>query len=174
MYTIVYKEIKIANNTIGVSFATIVIVDRRGRFKVNWVFFVAQMLGMGIRGHKGKGGHVDKKGKKNYDFAIMSIGKMSAPFLINLDFPIMDEEEVTSKDYLDEDNSSQTLKKIKLVQLLDMKEKNIAIIQAYLIELKLEKERMSATVNKETKNLEYATQIHRALLSYSTNAKTIL
>jgi hypothetical protein len=83
----------------------------------------------------------------------------------------MDEEEVTAKVYLDEDNSSQTPKKIKLVQLLDMKEKNISIIQAYLIELKLEKECMSATVNKETKNLEYATQIHRALLSYSTNVK---
>jgi hypothetical protein len=173
LYISVYQKPKITNNIIQVNLLKQSLLKGKRGSKLTR-FFAGQVSSMGIRGHKGKGGHVDKKGKKNYDFAIMSIGKMSAPFFINLDFPIMDEEEVTSKDYLDEDNSSQTLKKIKLVQLLDMKEKNIAIIQAYLIELKLEKERMSATVNKETKNLEYATQIHRALLSYSTNAKTIL
>jgi hypothetical protein len=163
LYTIVYKEIKIANNTIGVSFATIVIVDRRGRFKVNWVFFVAQMLGMGIRGHKGKGGHVDRKGKKTLT-TIMSIGKMFAPFLINLNSPITSEREVTTKVYLDEENNPHIPKIVNLVWLFDVKEKKITTIQIDVIELKLEKEFMSTTIKKEAKNLEYATQMHKALL----------
>jgi hypothetical protein len=41
--------------------------------------------GIGARGHKGKGGHVNKKGKKNFDYAIMFIGRMSTPSLINMD-----------------------------------------------------------------------------------------
>jgi hypothetical protein len=40
----------------------------------------------------------------------------------------MDEEEVTSKVYLNEENNPQTPKKVNLVQLLDVKEKNITNI----------------------------------------------
>jgi hypothetical protein len=61
---------------------------------------------MGARYHKGKGGHVDRKGKNNFDFATMSIKGMSTPSLINLDSPIMDVEEVTVEVYLDEENNS--------------------------------------------------------------------
>jgi len=44
--------------------------------------------GMGVKRHKCKGGHVDKKGQRNSNFATMSIGGMFAPSLINLDSPI--------------------------------------------------------------------------------------
>jgi hypothetical protein len=82
----------------------------------------------------------------------------------------MDVEEVIVEVYLDEKNNSQIPKRVNLVQLLDVKEKKIATIQTYLIELKLEKEWVS-TINKKTKNLEYATHVHKTLLSYSTGAK---
>jgi hypothetical protein len=122
LYIVVHQKIEITNNTIGVNFAKAVIVERRGRFKVNYAFFVAQVSGMGARWHKGKGGHVDRKGKNNSDSAIMSIRRMSAPSLINLDFPIMDVEEAIVEVYLDEKKSSQIPKKVNLVQLLDVKD----------------------------------------------------
>ncbi len=106
LYRVVHQKIKITNNTIGVNFVKAVIVERRGRFKVNWALFAAQVSSMGARWHKGKGGHVDRKGKNNFDFATMSIKGMSTPSLINLDSPIMDVEEVTVEVYLDEENNS--------------------------------------------------------------------
>jgi hypothetical protein len=69
------------------------------------------------------GGHVDKKGKKNFESATMFVRGMSTPSLINLDSLIMNEEEVMVEVYLDEENSPQTPKRVNLVQLLDVKEK---------------------------------------------------
>jgi hypoxanthine-guanine phosphoribosyltransferase len=69
----------------------------------------------------------------------------------------MDEKEVTTKVYLDEKNSSHTPKRVNLVQLLDVKEKKIATIQADIIELKLEKELVFGIIKEEAKNLEYTT-----------------
>jgi hypothetical protein len=38
-----------------VSFARVVLVEKRkGKFKVNWVHFVAEVKGIEARGHKGK------------------------------------------------------------------------------------------------------------------------
>jgi hypothetical protein len=37
-----------------VSFARVVLVERKGKFKVNWVHFVAEVKGIEARGHKGK------------------------------------------------------------------------------------------------------------------------
>jgi hypothetical protein len=68
LYTIVYQKIEIINNTIRVSFAKAITIERRGRFKINCAFFVAQVSSMGVIGHKSKGGHVDKKGKKNSNY----------------------------------------------------------------------------------------------------------
>jgi hypothetical protein len=62
-------------------------------------------------------------------------------------------------------------KRVNLVQLLDVKEKKITTIQADLTKLKLEKECVSITIKQEAKNLEYATQVHKALLSYSTGVE---
>jgi hypothetical protein len=67
LYTIVYQKIEITNNTIGVNFAKAIIVERRRRFKINWALFAAQVSNMGAKGHKGKGGHVNRKSKKNFD-----------------------------------------------------------------------------------------------------------
>ncbi len=69
----------------------------------------------------------------------------------------MDEEEVMVEVYLHEENSPQILKRVNLVQLLDVKEKKITTIQVDLIELKLEKEHVSTTIKKEAKNFKYAT-----------------
>ncbi len=114
MYTIVYQKIEITNNTIGVSFVKAIIVERRGRFKINWALFVAQVSSMGAKGHKGKGGHVNRKGKKNFDCCLFT-RRMFAPSLINLDSLIMDEKEVTTKVYLDEKNNPHILKRVNLV-----------------------------------------------------------
>jgi hypothetical protein len=51
---VVYKKSNITNNTIGVSFAKVVFVERKGKFKVNWVHFVVEVKGIEARGHKGK------------------------------------------------------------------------------------------------------------------------
>jgi len=51
---VVYHKSSITNNTIGVSFAKVVIVERKGKFKVKWVHFVAEIKGIEERGHKGK------------------------------------------------------------------------------------------------------------------------
>jgi hypothetical protein len=37
-----------------VSFARVVLVERKGKFKVNWVHFVVEVKGIEARGHKGK------------------------------------------------------------------------------------------------------------------------
>jgi hypothetical protein len=70
-------------------------------FKVNWAFFVAQVSGMGARGHKGKGGHVDSKGKKNSDCHYVC-RKDIYTILINLDSLVMNEKEVITKTNLNE------------------------------------------------------------------------
>ncbi len=127
MYIVVYHKIEITNNTIGVSFAKAIIVEKRGRFKINWALFAAQVSNMGGRRHKGKGGHVDRKGKKNFDCHLFT-RRMFTPSLINLDSLITDEKEVTTKVYLNEKNNPHILKRVNLVQLLDVKEKKIATI----------------------------------------------
>jgi hypothetical protein len=53
LYVVVYQKSNITN-TIGVSFARVVLVERKGKFKVNWVHFVVEVKGIGARGHKGK------------------------------------------------------------------------------------------------------------------------
>jgi len=54
LYVVVYQKSNITNNTIGVSFARVVLVERKGKFKVNWVHFVVEVKGIETRGHKGK------------------------------------------------------------------------------------------------------------------------
>jgi len=54
LYVIVYQKSNITNNTIGVSFARVVLIERKGKFKVNLVHFVAKVKGIEARGHKGK------------------------------------------------------------------------------------------------------------------------
>jgi hypothetical protein len=54
LYVVVYQKSNITNNTIGVSFAKVVLVERKGKFKVNWVHFVVEVKGIKARGHKGK------------------------------------------------------------------------------------------------------------------------
>jgi len=53
LYVIVYQKSNITN-TIGVSFARVVLVERKGKFKVNWVHFVVEVKGIEAKGHKGK------------------------------------------------------------------------------------------------------------------------
>jgi len=53
LYVVVYQKSNI-NNTIGMSFAKVVLVEKKGKFKVNWVHFVAEIKGIEARGHKGK------------------------------------------------------------------------------------------------------------------------
>ncbi len=55
LYPIVYQRSKIANNTIGLHFAKGLFIERKGVFKINWVFFVEQVQSMGSRCHKAKG-----------------------------------------------------------------------------------------------------------------------
>jgi hypothetical protein len=54
LYVVVYQKSNITNNTIRVSFARVVLVERKGKFKVNWVHFVVEVKGIEARGHKGK------------------------------------------------------------------------------------------------------------------------
>jgi len=54
LYVVVYQRSNITNNTIGVSFARVVLIERKGKFKVNLVHFVAEVKGIEARGHKGK------------------------------------------------------------------------------------------------------------------------
>jgi hypothetical protein len=54
LYVIIYQKSYITNNTIGVNFAKAVLVDKKGKFKVNWARFIVKIKGMGARGHKGK------------------------------------------------------------------------------------------------------------------------
>jgi len=54
LYIVVYQKSNITYNTIGVSFARVVLVDRKGVFKVNWVQFVVEVKGIEVKGHKGK------------------------------------------------------------------------------------------------------------------------
>jgi hypothetical protein len=51
---VVYQKSDITNNTIGVNFARATLVERKGKFKVKWAYFVTKIKGMGARGHKGK------------------------------------------------------------------------------------------------------------------------
>jgi len=53
LYVVVYQKSNITN-TIGVNFARVVLVERKGKFKVNWVHFVVEVKGIEARGHKGK------------------------------------------------------------------------------------------------------------------------
>jgi hypothetical protein len=36
------------------NFARVALVERKGKFKVNWACFIVKIKGMGVRGHKGK------------------------------------------------------------------------------------------------------------------------
>jgi hypothetical protein len=54
LYVVVYYKSNITNNTIGVSFARVVLVERKGKFEVNWVHFVVEIKGIKAGGHKGK------------------------------------------------------------------------------------------------------------------------
>ncbi len=54
LYVVVYHKSNITNNTIGVSFAKVVLVERKGKFKLNWARFVVEIKGMVAKGHKGK------------------------------------------------------------------------------------------------------------------------
>jgi len=54
LYVVVYRRSNITNNTIGVSFARVVFVERKGKFKVNWVHFIVEVKGIEARGHNGK------------------------------------------------------------------------------------------------------------------------
>jgi hypothetical protein len=54
LYVIVYQKLDIINNTIGVSFARAVLAERKGKFKVNWAHFVAQVKGIVAKVHNGK------------------------------------------------------------------------------------------------------------------------
>jgi hypothetical protein len=54
LYVVVYHSSSITNNTIGVSFARVVLVERKGKLKVNWAHFVAKVKGIEARRHKGK------------------------------------------------------------------------------------------------------------------------
>jgi hypothetical protein len=54
LYVVVYQKSNITNNTIGVSFARVVLIERKGKFKVNLAHFVAEVKGIEARGHKGK------------------------------------------------------------------------------------------------------------------------
>jgi len=51
---VVYQKSNITNNTIRGSFARVVLVERKGKIKVNWVHFVAKVKGIEARGHKGR------------------------------------------------------------------------------------------------------------------------
>jgi hypothetical protein len=54
LYVVVYHKSNIINNTIGVSFARVVLVERNGKLEVNWAHFVAELKGIEARRHKGK------------------------------------------------------------------------------------------------------------------------
>jgi hypothetical protein len=53
LYVVVYQKSNITNNTIGVSFARVVLLERKGKFKVNLARFVAEVKGIEVKGHKG-------------------------------------------------------------------------------------------------------------------------
>jgi hypothetical protein len=54
LYVVVYQKSNITNNTLGVSFVRVVLVERKGKFKVNLAPFVAKVKGIEVRGYKGK------------------------------------------------------------------------------------------------------------------------
>jgi hypothetical protein len=54
LYVVVYQKSNITNNAIGVSFARVVFVGRKGKFKVSLAHFVAEVKGIEARKHKGK------------------------------------------------------------------------------------------------------------------------
>jgi hypothetical protein len=54
LYVVVYQKANITNNTIGVSFARVVFVERKGKFKVSLARFVVEVKGIEARRHKGK------------------------------------------------------------------------------------------------------------------------
>jgi hypothetical protein len=54
LYVVVYQKPNITNNTIGVNFARVVLVERKGKLKVKWAHFVAEVKGIETRRHKGK------------------------------------------------------------------------------------------------------------------------
>jgi hypothetical protein len=69
LYIFVYQKTKITNNIIQVNLLKQSLLKGKRGSKLTR-FFAGQVSSMGIRGHKGKGGHVDKKGKKNYDLPL--------------------------------------------------------------------------------------------------------
>ncbi len=66
-YEVVYQKKEINNGIIGVTFAKAIIFEKGGE-DVNQVLYVAQVLNMGAKGHKGKG-NVDNECKKKAKFA---------------------------------------------------------------------------------------------------------
>jgi hypothetical protein len=54
LHVVIYQKSNIIDNTIGVSFAREVLVERKGKFMVNWARFAAQVEGIEVRGHKCK------------------------------------------------------------------------------------------------------------------------
>ncbi len=54
LYDVVYQKSNTTNDTIRVSFAKAILVERKGKFKVNWACFATKIKGMGAKGHKGK------------------------------------------------------------------------------------------------------------------------
>jgi len=54
LYDVVYQKSNTTNDTIRVSFAKAILVERKGKFKVNWACFATKVKGMGAKGHKGK------------------------------------------------------------------------------------------------------------------------
>jgi len=54
LYVVIYQKSNIINNTIGVNFARVILVERKGKLKVNWAHFVVEVKGIEARRHKGK------------------------------------------------------------------------------------------------------------------------
>jgi hypothetical protein len=87
---VVYHKSNITNNTIGVSSARVVLVERKGKFKVNLARFIVEVKGVEARGHKGQGGCKElgqKNGKCYYCNCITYISNQLRP-------PIAKAEEV--------------------------------------------------------------------------------
>jgi len=51
---LLFIEVKITNNTIGVTYTRVVFIERKGKFKVNYVHFIDEIKGIEARGHNGK------------------------------------------------------------------------------------------------------------------------
>jgi hypothetical protein len=104
-------------------------------------------------------------------FFIISIG---TKFLgIKIESPVVEEDQdvrIILVDHFNENDSPSILKRDYLSQLLDVKAQKVAIILEELAKLKVEKDRVLASIKKRSKSLEVATQIHYALWSYSSKS----